>query len=283
MDTADVVMLSLMWVSLVAALLLSIGVFAVVSCRRVLGKAHQGGSKEHQVVPQTTDTQRTLETFPENCAIRMDGVKRTGSNYWQQQASGSAAKTVNKRVSAKVGVFNDVQTDADYEGTMAYNTECGLKQDVNPTHAVNPQMFQEDCVLDSTRTLASAQRQQTPIDYKFSTPAQGRSFSKVTEFKQNKENDIFSLGKEGSSPMMVPEMGREFALMSTIAQGTSIEKVNGALKLKSRQKNDTNENAGDSSSSSKKTARRSNKAKKGGSKPLQASKNATNLVHVESL
>lgn len=57
----------------------------------------------------------------------------------------------------------------DDEGINAFNTEDVLKQDVNPTHAVNPSVFGSELHkfdMNSSRTL----RERHNKEYNFSTP-----------------------------------------------------------------------------------------------------------------
>lgn len=78
----------------------------------------------------------------------------------------------------------------------AYNTEDALKQEVNPTHAVNPSAFAENNKFDmnSSRTL---QEQPKIEQYNFSTPL---TRIRGNEFDHNKENFVFTDSKGSITP-----------------------------------------------------------------------------------
>lgn len=90
---------------------------------------------------------------------------------------------------------HDNGTDlGDDEGINAFNTDDALKQDVNPTHAVNPSAFSSDVHkfdMNSSRTL----REKTKGEYNFSTPMNRQ---RDNEFDHNKENCVFSDGRDSS-------------------------------------------------------------------------------------
>lgn len=89
----------------------------------------------------------------------------------------------------------------DLEGINAFNTDDALKQEVNPTHAVNPSVFGSETNrfdMNSSRTL-NEKKILSPGEFKFSTPMT-RSGVRLNEFDQNKENNsiVFFEGKEVS-------------------------------------------------------------------------------------
>ena len=113
----------------------------------------------------------------------------------------------------------------DMEGINAFNTDDALKQEVNPTHAVNPSVFGRETHrfdLNSSRTL-NEKKMFSPGEFKFSTPAI-RSGVRVNEFDQNKENDsiVFFDGKE-VSPITLDR--QNFALQATISVATHIDET----------------------------------------------------------
>ena len=189
METLDVALVSTMWACLGVALIISLTICGLISCKRVLMKQMKGSS-DHQVVPTTTRTE-TLETFPDQHAIQINDlkeVKRVNGHQQSRNALNARRVTNDGRKLTELG--EDFAEAIDDDRMNAFNTEDALKQEVNPTHAVDPSNYMESArgeQLNSSRTLVQKKQRGTPADYKFSTPG-GRSMNKDNEFDHNKEN-----------------------------------------------------------------------------------------------
>jgi hypothetical protein len=111
------------------------------------------------------------------------------------------------------------------EGINAFATDDALKQEVNPTHAINATEFGSDSKRIDFNTSHTRNEVKptpmTPSDYKFSTPTPtGRFAARSSEFNAgNKENNMFGKGP-GASPMTT---ARDFALGATIDQANTID------------------------------------------------------------
>ena len=122
------------------------------------------------------------------------------------------------------------------EGINAFATDDALKQEVNPTHAINPKEFGSDrkgMDFNSSRTLNEAASKMTPADYKFNTPTPMPRNARASEFSNgNKENVMF-----GKSPAASPmTTAREFVLQNTIDQANVIDESKAAASFKENNK-----------------------------------------------
>lgn len=230
MESIDVMLLSIMWACLGIALTLSLGICALISCRRVLlVKSFKTQADQNQVVPQQTETHGTLETFPDHGPIsaeHLGKVKRAGGRYWQEKKVGLDRRSYDEpRVTTNIDDVPCHTENDDIYASHAFNTEDVLKQEVNPTHAVNPALFKDSArEVNTSRTLVEKSKHQyTPADYEFNTPnVSNRDMGKVREFSGNKENEIFGPGKD-SSPVTTVEMGHPF--QASIKALAGIEKM----------------------------------------------------------